>query len=73
MYVAQLSAWLPEHEKSRFMLISIHSTSAENVINNELLCKCLVSERQLEFPMRIAFVEIHQEEPTQSLAKKSDK
>ena len=49
-YIAQLSAWLPEHEKTRFIEISIHSTSAKNVVNNELLRKCPDNKRLLEFP-----------------------
>ena len=48
-YVAQLSAWLPEHKMSRFIQINIHLTSAKNVVNNELLRKCPINKRQLEF------------------------
>ena len=42
--------WLPEREKSRFIQISIHSTSVKNVVKNELLKECPVNKRQLEFP-----------------------
>ena len=50
IYVAQLSASLREHEKSRFIQVSIHSTSAKNVVNNELLSKCSANKCQVEFP-----------------------
>ena len=55
IYVAQLSVWLPEHEKSRFMVISLHSTSAKNVVKNEWLSKCPVNKCQLEFPYAYSF------------------
>ena len=55
IYVAQLSAWLPKHEKSRFMLVCIHSTSVKNFVNNKLLCKCSVNQRQLGFPWACSF------------------
>ena len=50
IYVTQLSAWLPEHDKSQFIPISIHSTSAKYVVNNDLLSKCPANKCKLEFP-----------------------
>ena len=55
IYVAQLSAWLPKHENSRFMLISILSKSVENFVNNKLLSKCSINQRQLGFPWACSF------------------
>ena len=68
LWLCSSAKWLPKRDKSRFIQISIDSTSAKNVVYTQSFSKCPGNKR---VPVT-SFVHIHEKEPNQSVATESE-